>query len=131
VALKNLYESKDFSSEFLICKELFNTRLQNTDNLENYLAKIRRLIDDLKVKNIILSDRFIAAYILNNLIKNYENIIAIIIQSIRFTSIINLEDLSAQLIDESRRLKYKNKGQNKTDKSEIETVLSSKNFNKY
>jgi hypothetical protein len=78
VALKNLYESKSFSSEFLICKELFNIRLQNTDNLENYLSKIRRLIDDLKAKNIILSDRFIAAYILNNLIKDYENMIAII-----------------------------------------------------
>ena len=130
VALKNLYESKGFSSEFLICKELFNTRLQNTDNLEDYLAKIRRLIDDLKAKNIILPDRFIAAYILNNLTKDYENMVAIITQSIRSTSTINLEDLSAQLIDESRRLKYKNKGQNKTDKPEIETVLSSKNSNK-
>jgi hypothetical protein len=95
VALKNLYESKGFSSEFLICKELFNTRLQNTDNLEDYLAKIRRLIDDLKAKNIILPDRFIAAYILNNLTKDYENMVAIITQSIRSTSTINLEDLSA------------------------------------
>ena len=56
--------------------------------------------------------------------------VAIITQSIRSTSTINLEDLSAQLINESRRLKYKNKGQNKTDKPEIETILSSKNSNK-
>jgi hypothetical protein len=56
--------------------------------------------------------------------------IAIITQSIRSTSIINLEDLSAQLINEFRRLKYKNKKQNKTDKSEIKTILFNKNSNK-
>src|SRR5450759_2676830 len=124
--LKNLYESKGFSSEFLICKELFNIKLSNTDNLEDYLANIRRLTDDLKAKNIILPDRFIAAYILNNLTKDYENTVAIITQSIRSNSTIDLEELSAQLIDESRRLKYKNKKQNNIDNSEVEMALSIK-----
>jgi len=106
-ALKNLYEIKGFSSEFLICKDLLNTKLSNfSGDIEAYLAKITRLIDDLTAKGIELPDRFIAAYILNNLTKDYENIVAIITQSIRFSRVINIEEISAQLIDESKRLKF-------------------------
>lgn len=131
-ALKNLYETKGFSSEFLICKDLLNTKLSNTQSgIEDYLAKIKRLTDDLRAKNIILPDRFIAAYILNNLTKDYEGIVAIITQSIRSQNLINLEDISAQLIDESKRLKSKNISINKIQSSEdMDITLYTKNSTK-
>jgi hypothetical protein len=96
VKLKNLYESKGFSSEFLICKGLFETKLQSLNgDIEAYLTKIKRLIDDLSAKHITLPDRFIAAFTLNNLTKDYENTVAIITQSIRIGGDINLEEIFA------------------------------------
>ena len=40
--LKKLYEPKGFSSEFILCKELFETTLARSGNsIENYLNKIK------------------------------------------------------------------------------------------
>jgi len=43
--LKNLYSLKGFSSEFLICKELFKTTLSKYSSIEEYLNKIKQLTD--------------------------------------------------------------------------------------
>ena len=78
-ALGGLYESKGFSSEFILCKSLINTTLSNSKgNLELYLQNIRRLVNDLESKNISLPTNFVAALVLNNLSKEYDYIVTII-----------------------------------------------------
>ena len=52
--LKNLYSPKGFSSEFLICKELFETTLSKYSSMEEYLNKAKQLTDQLKAKGIEL-----------------------------------------------------------------------------
>jgi hypothetical protein len=105
--LSHLYESKGFSSEFIICKSLINTTLSsNKGNLEQYLQTVRRLVNDLESKNVSLPTNFVAALVLNNLTKEYDYIVTIITQTIRQSSVVNLDAIFAQLIDEGKRLKY-------------------------
>ena len=55
--LKNLYSPKGFSSEFLICKELFETTLSKYSSMEEYLNKVKQLTDQLKAKGIELPNQ--------------------------------------------------------------------------
>jgi hypothetical protein len=104
--LKELYEPKGFSSEFLMAKELFQTRLSNSQGgMEGYLNRISRLCNDLKGRNIHVPDQIIIAIILSNLTKEYDYTVTIITAGLRSTAAINLTAIYSQLIDESRRLK--------------------------
>ena len=105
--LKELYEPKGFSSEFLICKELFNTTLARCGNsIESYLTRIKRLSDELAARKLTIPSKVLAAYALNNLTSEYENTVAIITQSLRASDKeIELNSIFSYLIDESRRLK--------------------------
>ena len=77
--LKNLYESKGFSSKFLLSKELISTTLDlYKGNLELYLQNIKRIVNSLTTKDITLLNKFIIALLLNNLNNNYKYITAII-----------------------------------------------------
>jgi len=104
--LENLYSPKGFISEYLICKEFFTLNLNNFSNIEEYLNRVKQLVNLLKAKNILIPTQLIVAYILNNLNSNYEGFTSTIIQSYRDDSQnINLEILFSNLIDESRRIK--------------------------
>ena len=107
--LKTLYEPKGFNSEFLICRELFSTTLAKCGNsIESYLTKIRRYTDQLSAKGLPIPPKVIAAYTLSNLTPDYESTVAIISQTIRTAGeTIDLLALFGNLIDESRRLKYR------------------------
>ena len=70
--LKNLYKSKGFSFKFLLFKELIST------TLDLYLQNIKRIVNSLTTKDIILLNRFIITLLLNNLNKDYKYITAII-----------------------------------------------------
>lgn len=109
-ALKQLYEPKGFSSEFLLCKQLFETTLSRSKNIESYLNQIRRLTDDLSAKNLTIPNKVIAAWTLNNLTPDFENTVAMISQSFRNNDTIDIDLglLFSQLLDEARRLKSKN-----------------------
>jgi hypothetical protein len=111
-SLKNLYSPKSFSSEFLICKELFETNLEGCNNsMEDFLNTIKRVMDELKAKKVQLPDQVVLAWDLNNLTAEYDGFTAIITQSLRTdSSSIKLENLFASLIDESRRQKSKDSG---------------------
>ena len=77
--LKILYEPKGFSSEFLLCKQLFETTLVKTGNsVENYINRIKRLTDDLSARDLRILIKVIAAWILNNLIFEFESTVAMI-----------------------------------------------------
>lgn len=105
--LKILYKPKGFSSEFLICRELFSTHLAHIPNkdMESYLNKITRLVNDLKARDIAIPNQVIGALILSNLTKEYDYIVAIITASLRQQTNIDISQIYTQLIDESRRLK--------------------------
>ena len=107
--LKELYEPKGFNSEFLICKELFSTTLSKCGNsIESYLTKIRRQTDQLAAKGLPIPPKVIAAYTLSNLTPEYESTVAIISQTLRTgDNQIDLLQLFGNLVDESRRLKYR------------------------
>ena len=82
--LKTLYKPRGFSSEFLICRELFNTTLSKCNNsMEAYLTKIRRFTNQLMAKDLTIPAKVIAAYTLSNLTTEYEATVAIISQSLR------------------------------------------------
>ena len=77
--LKNLYEAKGFSSEFLISKELINTTINSyKGNLELYINNFKRLANSLEAKEISLLNKFLIALLLNNLNKDYKYIVTII-----------------------------------------------------
>ena len=106
--LKTLYEPKGFSSEFLICKELFATTLARCGNsIEKYLTRLKRLSDDLASRNLTIPTKVIVAYALNNLSADYEHTVAIMTQSLRATDDkdIDINAIFSYLIDEARRLK--------------------------
>jgi hypothetical protein len=104
--LKNLYDAKGFSSEFLISKELINTTINTyKSNLELYINYFKRLSNSLKAKEISLRNKFLVALLLNNLNKDYEYIVTIITQTLRIdNNNIDLDSIIAQLLDESRRV---------------------------
>jgi hypothetical protein len=106
--LKDLYEPKGFSSEFLVCKELFSTTLARCGNsIETYLNRIKRLSDKLASRNLAIPSKVIVAYALNNLSHEYEHTVAIITQNLRTNSDkeVELNAIFSYLIDEARRLK--------------------------
>jgi hypothetical protein len=108
--LKNLYSPKGFSSEFLICKELFETTLSKYSSMEEYLNKVKQLTDQLNAKGIELPKQVIVAWVLNNLTNPYEGFVTMVTQFYRTnSSTIDLENLFSNLMDESRRQVSKDK----------------------
>ena len=103
-SLKNLYSPKGFSSEFLICREFFDTHMLKYNSMEEYLNKVKQLSDQLKAKNLELPKQVIIAWVLNNLTDNYDGLVSNITQSLR-TNIdsYTLETLFSNLLDESKR----------------------------
>ena len=77
--------------------------------MELYLNQIKRLYDQLTAKSIIIPEKVIFAWVLNNLTSEYETLITTITQSIRVNGAdsIKLHDLFSNLIDESKRIKNK------------------------
>lgn len=89
--LEELYLSKGFSSDYLLSRELINNTLaNNNNNLEVYVNNFRRTLNQLEAKKIKLPIKFTVALLLNNLNKNYENIVAIITQNIRLETSANI-----------------------------------------
>ena len=109
--LEALYSPKGFSTEFIIAKELFETSLSRCGNsVERYLAKIRGYTDELALRNKTIPKAIIAAFALNNLSSEYSAIIAAITTKYRDNNDdeeIDIDDLFNAIIDESRRLQYK------------------------
>ena len=72
--------------------------------LHIFLNKVKQLTDQLKAKVIEMPSQVVVAWVLNNLTSPYEGFVAIVTQSYRTnSSTINLENLSFNLMDESRR----------------------------
>ncbi|KAL6154143.1 hypothetical protein ACJBU6_07428 [Exserohilum turcicum] len=104
--LERLYSSKGFSSDFLLCKDLINTTLQQCqNNVEQYIQKVSRLVLNLEARNISLPPSFIAALILNNLNSDFDYLVTAITQDLRSNKAVDLDLICSQILDESRRHK--------------------------
>jgi len=107
-SLKNLYSPKGFSSEFLLCRDFFETTLTKYSSMEEYLNKVKQLSDQLMAKKLALPKQVVIAWVLNSLTDNYDGFISNITQSLRSNSeAYSLETLFSYLLDESKRLESK------------------------
>ena len=107
-SLKNLYSLKGFSSEFLLCRDFFETTLTKYTSMEEYLNKVKQLLDQLTAKKLALPKQVVIAWVLNSLTDNYDGFISNITQSLRSDSeAYTLETLFSYLLDESKRLESK------------------------
>ena len=57
--LERLYNPKGFTSTFLICKEFFSLRFEDQELIEDFINKLKRLLDELKSREITLPDELI------------------------------------------------------------------------
>ena len=75
--------------------------------MDVYLNQIKRFYDQLTAKNIIIPEKVIFAWVLNNLTNQYETLITTITQSIRVnkSNSMKLQKLFANLINKSKKLK--------------------------
>ncbi|POS82106.1 hypothetical protein EPUL_006658 [Erysiphe pulchra] len=123
-SLENLYCATEFSSEFILCRDFFDTKLSKFYSMEEYLNRVKQLSDDLKAKDMPLPRQILFAWILNNLSPEYRPVVSSITQSLRnnkdaFTT----ESLFANLLDESKRLRFEDDNNN--------TVLYTSSNNKH
>lgn len=101
--LKDLYNPSGFTTEYLTLKEFFNNSLDDFSAMEEYLNRVKSLVDDLKGKDIVLPNQVVIAWVLNSLGAEYEGFISNIIQSLRKDpKSYTIETLFSSLIDEAR-----------------------------
>lgn len=115
--LEALYNPKGFTTEYLTLKDFFNTILNDFHSMEEYLNKVKSLVDDLKGKGIELPNQVIIAWVLNSLNDDYDGFIQNITQSLRNDpKSYTVETLFSSLIDEARgREAYMDKGSHYTN----------------
>ncbi|POS82313.1 hypothetical protein EPUL_006480 [Erysiphe pulchra] len=112
ISLQNLYCPTDFSSEFILCRDFFDTKLSKFKSMEEYLNRIKQLSDELKSKDIELPRQVIFAWVLNNLSSSYRPLISSITQSLRNNiDAFTIESLFSNLLDESERFEFKNQNE--------------------
>ncbi len=73
--------------------------------METYYNLIKRIYDDLTAKDLMIPEKLVLVWVLNNLTTEYKSFILITTQLLRRSPEIHLTDLFANLIDKSRRLK--------------------------
>ena len=101
--LERLYNPKGFTTEYLSLKELFNTSSADFSTIEEYLNKVKYLVEDLASKGILLPDQVVIAWVLNSLGESYKSFIQTITQSLRKDpKSYTIDSLFASLIDEAR-----------------------------
>ncbi|RKF54470.1 hypothetical protein OnM2_097019 [Erysiphe neolycopersici] len=129
-ALENLYCASGFSSEFILCREFFETKLSNFNTMEEYLNRIKQLNDDLKAKDMQLPRQMLFAWILNNLSPDYRPLVSIITQSLRNNKkAFTIETLFANLLDEANRLHFEEINNNQILYSSTNNTKFNKNQN--
>jgi hypothetical protein len=101
--LKALYEPAGFSTDFLYMKEFFATELAMFDSVEEYVAKLKTLADDLRKHELVIPDKMVMAWTLFHLNESYKNFVANVIQSLRQNpNAYTFDLLVVSLLDEAR-----------------------------
>ena len=65
--LERLYTPRGSSLKFILFKEFFGATLDNLGKVEDYLITIKRVLTNLKAKNLELLNKLIIAWTLHNL----------------------------------------------------------------
>lgn len=63
-AIVTLYETEGFTSEFILLKQLFSSRLQNAkykNKVKNFLLEVKQILDDLSSKGLEIPKKIIVA----------------------------------------------------------------------
>ena len=103
-ALKELYNPRGFTSEYLLIKELFEATLDKYPSIEEYLNKVKEISDELKARSLELPKQVVIAWILYGLGDSYDGLVSNITQSLRRDpNAYNFESLASTLIDEAKR----------------------------
>ncbi|RKF84343.1 hypothetical protein GcM1_110001 [Golovinomyces cichoracearum] len=106
--LKKLYSPQGLSHSFLIWVELNQCKLKDFGSMEEYIYRIRQLVDDLKSKGRDYPKDVLLALVLTGLTSEYKILVSNINQSLRAVEDIDSYDMDAffaNLIDESKQLK--------------------------
>jgi hypothetical protein len=82
-ALKSHYNPSSFTSQFLVCRDFFNTRLEDFESMEAYITKTKLLLEELKRNKIELPKQVTISWVLNSLDDEYSGFIQNITQSLR------------------------------------------------
>ncbi|POS82066.1 hypothetical protein EPUL_005677, partial [Erysiphe pulchra] len=107
ISLQILYCPTGFSSEFILCRDFFDTKLSKFKSMEEYLNRIKQLSDELKSKDIELPRQVIFAWVLNNLFSSYRPLTSSITQSLHNNiEAFTIDSLFSNLLDESKRLEF-------------------------
>jgi len=81
--LEELYNPKGFTTEHLTMKELWESHLENFDTMEDYLNKVKYIIDNLRSKDIELPELVVMSFVINHLTDEYESFVSNITQAFR------------------------------------------------
>lgn len=109
--LEELYSPKQSTTEFLLLNDFFNTSMDQFDTMEEYLDKIRALVNGLALTGYQLPSRLVISWVLNDLNKDHEALIQPIVRSMgRDEHPCNIESLFPTLINESNGTKHGNHG---------------------
>lgn len=107
--LEELYSPNKSPTEFLLLNEFFNTSMDQFDTMEEYLDKIRALVNGLALTGYKLPTNLVISWVLNNLNKDHEALIQPIVRSMgRDENLCNIESLFSTLINESNGMKHGN-----------------------
>ena len=78
--------------------------------MEDFINKLKRLLDELKSREITLPNELILTWILEALPSDYENFVSSITQQCRVNpKAYNLSSLTSTLLDESKRISSNSK----------------------
>ena len=107
--LESLFKPQGFTSEFLLCNEFFSAKPENFKGLESYLNEIKRLMEELKSRNLGLPAQIVISWILSNLDDEFEGFVSNITQSLRKDpQAYTFDTLTSATLDEAKRHKHKN-----------------------
>ena len=105
--LKDVYEARGFSARFLLWRNLFNLKLE--DSVENYIDELTSLRQQLKQADFEVPEEIIVSVLLNGLhnVPGWKGFVTATTQSLRNVQQADIkpDDLINQLLDESHRRK--------------------------
>ena len=102
--LEELYKPSGPTYNFLLIREFFTINLASCSSVDDYILKIKKTINELAARTIIIPEKVLIGWTLFNLTSEYDFIVASINQSLRLNQEISLERIFSQILDESRRI---------------------------
>jgi hypothetical protein len=108
--LKDLYNSDGFTSKYLLLQKFYQTSQADFETVEAYVSKLKSILDNLASQDLKMPEMANIAWLLQNLEPEFGPFVAQVTQSLRVNpQAYNWESLTANLLDEAKRLEVSNK----------------------